>query len=71
MGLTASEKKVLVKGQLAKLRKNLRDMHAGVTENQTMPDPVDVKSAMTQMEELLEVVEPKSKSKSRGKANKK
>ena len=69
MALTASEKKAIVKTHLAKLRKDLRDMHAGVTENQVMPNPVDVRTAMGQMEELLEIVEPKrSRSKSSKKA---
>ena len=71
MGLTASEKKAIVKTQLAKLRKDLREMHAGVTEQQVMPDPGDVKIAMGKMEELLEIIEPKSKSKSRSKSAKK
>ncbi len=68
MALTASEKKAIVKTQLAKLRKDLRDMHAGVTEDQVMPNPVDVRTAMGQMEELLEIVEPK---RSRSKSSKK
>ena len=68
MALTASEKKAQVKIQLTKLRKDLRDMHAAVTEDQTMPNPLDVKEAMVQMEALLEIVEPK---KSRSKSSKK
>ncbi len=68
MGLTASEKKTLVKTQLAELRKKLRDMHAGVTENQVMPNPLDVKAAMGKMEDLLDIVETK---KSRAKSKKK
>ena len=60
MGLTANEKKAFAKSQLAKLRKELREMHAGVTEQLTLPDPGEVKTVMTQMEELLEILEPKS-----------
>ncbi|WP_320674623.1 hypothetical protein [Prochlorococcus sp. MIT 1341] len=65
-----SEKKAVVKTQLSKLRKELRDMHAAVTEEQIMPNPAEVKNAMTKMEELLELIEPK-KNKSKSKAKKK
>jgi len=62
---TAKEKKVEVKAQLKKLRADLREMHLGVTEELTLPDPAEVKKAMAQMEELLAVVEPKSSRKSK------
>ena len=62
---TAKEKKVEVKAQLKKLRADLRQMHLGVTEELTLPDPAEVKKAMAQMEELLSVVEPKSARKSK------
>jgi len=62
---TAKEKKVEVKAQLKKLRADLRQMHLGVTEELTLPDPAEVKKAMAQMEELLAVVEPKSSRKSK------
>ncbi len=59
---TAKEKKAEVKAHLKKLRSDLREMHLGVTEELTLPDPAEVKKAMTQMEELLQVVEPKKAS---------
>ena len=62
---TAKEKKAEVKAHLKKLRSDLREMHLGVTEELTLPDPDAVKNAMTQMEELLQVVEPKSSRKSK------
>ena len=62
---TAKEKKLEVKEQLKKLRAELRVMHLGVTEELTLPDPVEVKKIMSQMESLLEVVEPKTKRKSK------
>ncbi len=60
MATKASEKKELVKNQLQKLRKDLRVMHAGVTEEQTMPDTAEVKRIMSELESLLEVLETKS-----------
>ena len=57
---TAKEKKEIVKTSLKLLRKELRQMHLGVTEELTLPDPGEVKKLMTKMEELLEVVESKA-----------
>ncbi len=65
MAPTRSEKRELVTSHLKKLRKDLRVMHAGVTEQLTLPDPVEVKTVMTQMEDLLEILEPKSARKSK------
>ena len=59
---TAKEKKAEVKAHLKKLRSDLREMHLGVTEELTLPDPAEVKKAMAQMEELLQIVEPKKAS---------
>ena len=65
MAIKQSEKKELATSYLKRLRKDLRQMHAGVTEEQTLPDPVDVKTAMTQMEELLDILEPKKSRRSK------
>ena len=65
MAPTASVKKEEVKKHLKKLRQELRTMHTAVTENQTLPDPGEVKTVMTQMEELLTYLEPKSSRKSK------
>ena len=65
MPLSANEKREHVKGELKKLRKELRLMHAGVTEEQIMPDPGEVKEVMTQLEALLEILDPKSARKSK------
>ena len=62
---TAKEKKEEVKASLKILRAELRKMHLGVTEELTLPEPIDVKKLMTQMEELLSVIEPKSSKKSK------
>ncbi|WP_320676770.1 hypothetical protein [Prochlorococcus sp. MIT 1300] len=67
MAPTASEKRELVKNHLKQLRKELRIMHAGVTEQQTLPDPGEVRTVMTEMETLLSVLEPKSAKKSKKK----
>ena len=60
MMATAKEKKEEVKASLKILRAELRKMHLGVTEELTLPEPTEVKKLMTQLEELLVVIEPKS-----------
>ncbi len=60
MGLTASEKKEQVKAHLKQLRSELRGIHAGVTEQHEMPDPVHLRKLMAQLETLLEMLESKS-----------
>ncbi len=62
---TAKEKKEEVKASLKILRSELRKMHLGVTEELTLPEPTEVKKLMTQMEELLVVIEPKSSRKAK------
>ena len=57
---TAKEKKEEVKASLKILRAELRKMHLGVTEELTLPEPTEVKKLMTQLEELLVVIVPKS-----------
>ena len=62
---TAKEKKEEVKASLKILRSELRKMHLGVTEELSLPEPSEVKKLMTQMEELLVVIEPKSSRKTK------
>ncbi len=62
---TAKEKKEEAKAYLKKLRADLRVMHLGVTEELTLPDPAEVRKVMTQMEQLLEVIEPRSSRKTK------
>ena len=62
---TAKEKKEEVKASLKILRSELRKMHLGVTEELSLPEPTEVKKLMTQMEELLVVIEPKSSKKTK------
>ena len=62
---TAKEKKEEVKASLKVLRAELRRMHLGVTEELSLPEPSEVKKLMTQMEELLVVIGPKSSKKSK------
>ena len=59
MAPTASEKREVVKTQLSQLRTDLRFIHAGVTEEQKMPDPTEIKAIMTKLESLLEFLDPK------------
>ena len=62
---TAKEKKEEVKASLKILRAELRKMHLGVTEELSLPEPSEVKKLMTQLEELLSVLEPKSSRKAK------
>ncbi len=62
---TAKEKKEEVKIALKLLRSELRQMHLGVTEELTLPNPVDVKTLMNKMEDLLKIVESKPTRKSK------
>ena len=62
---TAKEKKEEVKASLKILRSELRKMHLGVTEDLALQEPNEVKKLMTQMEELLVVIEPKSSRKAK------
>ena len=62
---TAKEKKEEVKASLKILRAELRKMHLGVTEELSLPEPTEVKKLMTQMEQLLTVIEPKSSRKAK------
>ena len=62
---TAKEKKEEVRASLKVLRAELRKMHLGVTEELSLPEPTEVKKLMTQMEELLVVIEPKSSKKAK------
>ena len=62
---TAKEKKEEVKASLKILRAELRRMYLGVTEELSLPEPNEVKKLMTQMEELLVVIEPKSSRKAK------
>ena len=62
---TAKEKKEEVKASLKVLRAELRKMHLGVTEDLSLPEPSEVKKLMTQMEQLLIVIEPKSSKKAK------
>ena len=62
---TAKEKKEEVKASLKILRAELRKMHLGVTEELSLPEPTEVKKLMTQMEQLLIIIEPKSSRKSK------
>ena len=62
---TAKEKKEEVKASLKILRAELRKMHLGVTEELSLPEPTEVKKLITQMEELLVVIDPKSSRKAK------
>ncbi len=58
---TAKEKKEEVKKHLKKMRAELREIHLAVTEELKMPEAKSIKDLMTEMDELLLVVDPKSK----------
>ncbi len=58
---TAKEKKEEVKKHLKKMRAELREIHLAVTDEQKMPESKCIKDLMAQMDELLLVIDPKSK----------
>ncbi len=72
MALTKAEKKEIVTVQLKELRKELREMHSIVNDQQVLPAASEVKNVMSKMEGLLEVLEPNTgkKSKSKSKSSK-
>ena len=53
------QKKENVKMHLKDLRQNLKKMHLNVTEELILPQPEDVKTLMTKMEDLLKLIESK------------
>ena len=56
---TAKEKKEEVKKHLKKMRAELREIHLAVTDEQKMPEAKSIKDLMTEMDELLLVIDPK------------
>ncbi len=58
---TAKEKKEAVKAHLKKLRSELRTIHLAVTDELKLPEANEIKDLMNKMEELLSVVDSKSK----------
>ena len=53
------EKKESVKMHLKDLRQNLKKMHLAVTEELVLPEPNEIKSLMTKMDQLLKLIESK------------
>ena len=53
------EKKENVKKHLKDLRQKLKKMHLAVTEELLIPQPDEVKTLMSKMEQLLKVIESK------------
>ena len=53
------QKKEKVKNHLKDLRQNLKKMHLAVTEELIIPQPDEVKTIMTKMDELLKLIESK------------
>ena len=53
------QKKEKVKNHLKDLRQNLKKMHLAVTEELIIPQPDQVKTLMTKMDELLKLIESK------------
>ena len=51
------QKKENVKMHLKELRQNLKKMHLAVTEELILPQPDEVKSLMSQMDQLLKLIE--------------
>ena len=53
------QKKENVKMHLKDLRHNLKKMHLSVTEELILPQPDEVKTLMTKMDQLLKLIESK------------
>ena len=53
------QKKEKVKNHLKDLRQNLKKMHLAVTEELIIPQPDQVKTLMSKMDELLKLIESK------------
>jgi len=53
------QKKENVNMHLKDLRQNLKKMHLAVTEELILPQPDEVKTLMTKMDELLKLIESK------------
>ena len=62
---TAKEKKEEVKSHLKKLRSELRTIHLSVTEELKLPEAQNIKQLMSQMDELLAVVDSKKSKKNK------
>ena len=58
---TAKEKKEEVKKSLKKMRSELRTIHLAVTDELKLPEADSIKDLMCQMDELLLIIDPKSK----------
>ena len=53
------QKKENVKMHLKDLRQNLKKMHLAVTEQLILPQPDEIKTLMTKMDQLLKAIESK------------
>jgi len=53
------KKKDNVKLHLKDLRQNLKKMHLAVTEELLLPEPEEVKTLMSKMDQLLKLIESK------------
>ena len=54
-----TQKKENVRTHLNDLRQNLKKMHLAVTEELVLPEPNEIKSLMTKMDQLLKLIESK------------
>jgi len=54
-----NQKKENVKMHLKDFRQNLKKMHLAVTEELILPQPDEVKTLMSKMDQLLKVIESK------------
>ena len=55
----SAQKKDDVKMHLKDLRSELKKMHLAVTEELILPEPDDIKTLMSKMDNLLKVIESK------------
>jgi len=61
----SQSKREQVVSHLRYIRQELREMHQGVLEDGLLPEPGEIRGVMAQAEALLELLEGKTKAKSK------
>ena len=67
----SQSKREQVVSHLRYVRQELREMHQGVLDDGLLPEPGEIRGVMAQMEALYELLDGKSKAKSKNQAEEK
>ncbi|WP_036901449.1 MULTISPECIES: hypothetical protein [Prochlorococcus] len=65
----SQSKREQVVSHLRYIRQELREMHQGVLDDGLLPEPGEIRGVMAQMEALLELLDGKTKSKSKSESS--